>query len=185
MKKSRILVIALTVFLLVSAMNAGAQLRFDADIPWLLVVGANLQDLTGEPTSASVSLDKYTFPLPYLELAYQLTLDPLAIGIGLRTYTLVVAFAGWPMAYAELNLKPIVLRAEIGGFAFFTLGLIGNNLFVNDYTLRVLVPDLQASFEFTDWFRAGVGVTMIAPLGNFNNFGWAFYVNARFAILFK
>jgi hypothetical protein len=184
MKKSRIIVLALAAFLLVGALEAGAQVRFDADIPWLLSVGLNLSDVTGE-ASQSVDLGKYTFPLPYLELAYQFGGDPFALGIGVRSYTLLVAFAGWPMVYAELNLKPIVLRAEVGGLAFFTLGLIGNNLYVNDYTLKVMVPDIQASFAFTDWFRAGAGVLMVAPLGNFNNFGWAFYVNGRFVILAK
>jgi hypothetical protein len=184
MKKSRILVLALAAFLLVGAFSASAQVRLDVDIPWILTAGANVSSITGSQ-STNFDLSGYTFPLPYLELAYQFGLDPFAIGVGVRSYTLIVAFAGWPMVYVEANLKPIVLRAELGGFAFFTLGALGNNLFINEYTMRVMLPDFQASFAFTDWFRAGAGVILVAPVGNFNNFGWMGYINARFCLLFK
>ncbi len=183
MKKRWILAVALVAFLLVGAFSASAQVRLDVDIPWVITTGLQLEDLTGSP-SGNVSFSDYHYPLPYLELAYQFGLDPFALGVGIRTYTLLVEFAGWPMVYAELNLKPIVLRAELGGFAFFLFGFY-NDFALNDYTLKVMIPDLQVSWAITDWFRRGAGTLIVAPLGDFNNFGWVFYVNGRFAILFK
>ena len=60
-----------------------------------------------------------------------------------------------------------------------------NDFQCNGYTLKTLIPDVQVSYAFAPWFRAGVGVLAIAPLGNTNNFGWLFYINARFVLAFK
>ncbi len=184
MRKTRALLLAIIVLLTVGSMSAVAQVRLDVDVPWLIAAGATLGALTGDPSLNSVDLSQYHIPLPYLELAYQFGDGMFVGGVGLRTYTLIVEFMGWPMAYAEFNFNPLVLRAELGGFGFFLFGVI-NNFYINEYTLRVMIPDISASFAFTDWFRAGAGVMMLAPFGDLNNFGWLFYVNGRFSFLFK
>jgi hypothetical protein len=184
MSKLKILVLALALIMAFGAVNAGAQVRLDVDIPWLIAAGVTLEGPTGDPELASINLAEYHIPLPYLEIAYQFGDGFLTGGIGLRAYTLIVEFMGWPMGYVELNLAPVVLRAELGGGAFFLFGII-NQLYCTEYTLQVMIPDISASFAFTDWFRAGAGITMVAPIGNLDNFGWIFYIDARFAFLFR
>jgi hypothetical protein len=183
MFKKRVLILAIVALMTLGAANAGAQVRLDVQVPWLIAVGATL-DAFGSPQMESVNVSQLTIPLPMLELAYQFGGESLSFGVGIRTLTLLVEFFGWPMVYAEFALKPIVLRAELGGFAFFAFGVY-NDFLINQNTMQILIPDISAEFAFTDWFRAGAGVLMLAPAGNLNNFGWAFYVNARFSFLFK
>jgi len=186
MKRTIVLVIVVAALLVGITGAATAEVRLDFDIPWLLMVGLNTSDITGS-TSNSVDLSSYHFPLPYVELAYQFGAEDAFLrgGVGIRTYTLLVQFAGWPMGYIEVEpLQRLVLRAELGGFAFFLFGAY-NQLYLDSYTLKVLLPDFQASFEVAPWFRIGAGVLLIAPLGDFNNFGYVTYINARFALTWK
>jgi len=183
MKRKFVLGVVAAALLLGAVSEAGAEVRLDFDIPVILAAGVNIADLTGS-SSYSLNLSGLHIPLPYVELAYQFGGDTLRGGFGVRTYTLLVEFAGWPIGYMELELDRLILRAELGGFAFFLAGLY-NDFQLNSYTLQTLIPDLQVSYAFTPWFRAGAGVLAVAPFGNFNNFGWLFYVNARFALTFK
>jgi hypothetical protein len=188
MSRNRVLILVLAVFFALSTVNAGAQVRLDANVPWLLMAGFTLEALTGDPETASVDLSQWHIPLPHLALTYQFGGDFfIKGGVGLRIYPLIVEFAGWPIGYVELELKPVVLRAELGGLAFFAIGILPlpQVLYCDEYTLKVLIPDISAEFAFTDWFRAGLGVNMFAPFGNLNNFGWLFYINGRFTFLFR
>jgi hypothetical protein len=184
MKRRHILGVLAAVLLLGGAWQAAAQVRLDFDIPVILGARLNVSDLTGTST-VDLDLSNLHIPLPYLELAYQFGDGWLRGGVGVRSYTVLVEFVGWPMGYLELEpIDRLVLRAELGGFAFFFLG-VQNNFFVNDYTLKTLIPDFQVSYAIAPWFRIGGGVIGIAPLGNFGNSGWLFYINARFVLLFK
>ena len=183
MKRRLVLAVLAAALLLGAVSQAGAEVRLDFDIPIIMAAGVNISDLTGT-SSYSYDLSGVHIPLPYVELAYQFGGAPFRGGVGIRSYTLLIEFMGWPMGYVELDLSPIVLRAELGGFAFFLLGVY-NDFQLNSYTLKTLIPDVQVSYAFAPWFRAGVGVLAIAPLGNFDNFGWLFYINARFVLAFK
>jgi hypothetical protein len=183
MKRKLVIVVLAAALLFGAVSQAGAEVRLDFDIPVLLAAGLNISSLTGN-ASFNVDISGLHIPLPYIELAYQFGGGFLRGGFGLRTYTALVQFVGWPMGYIELQMEGLVLRGELGGFAFFLLGL-QNNLFVNDYTLRVLIPDVQLSYAFAPWFRAGMGILAATPLGNFDNFGYLFYINARFVLEFK
>jgi len=184
MKRKLTLIVVAAVLILGAAQNAAADIRLDFDIPWLLALGLNTADITGD-TSGSIDLSSYHIPLPYVEFAYQFGDGALRGGVGIRTYTILVEFAGWPMGYVELEpIDRLVLRAELGGFAFFLLG-IENHFYLDDYTLRVLLPDFQVSFALAPWFRIGAGVLLIVPAGDFNNFGYVTYINARFALTWK
>lgn len=186
MKRKIVVAVLAAVLLMGTVGTAAAEIRLDFDIPWLLMVGLNTSDITGS-TSNSVDLSSFHFPLPYVELAYQFGGEKefLRGGFGIRTYTLLIQFAGWPMGYVEVEpLDRLVLRAELGGFAFFLFGAY-NYLYIDSYTLRVLLPDFQASFAIAPWFRIGAGVLLIVPAADFNNFGYVTYINARFALTWK
>ena len=180
MKRRFVMAVLVAALLLGGVSQAGAQVRLDVDIPILIAAGVNLSDLTGT-TSYSLDLSSYHIPLPYLELAYQFGDESLHGGFGLRSYTLLVEFAGWPMGYVELEMDRLVLRAELGGLGFFLLGVY------NDFQLNLttLIPDGQVSYAIAPWFRVGAGVLAVTPLERLNNFGWLFYINARFVLLFK
>ena len=114
MKKKLVLVVLVAALFLGVTGTAMAEIRLDFDIPWLLAVGVNTSDVTGSTTN-SVDLSSYHFPLPYVELAYQFGEENAFIrgGLGLRTYTILIEFIGWPMAYVEVEpLERLVLRAE-------------------------------------------------------------------------
>jgi hypothetical protein len=183
MKRKLVLLVLAAALLLGATGTAVADIRLDFDIPVILMAGLQLSDVTGN-TSQNFDLSGSHIPLPYIELAYQFGDEFIRGGVGIRTYTLLVEFLGWPMGYVEVELDKLILRAELGGFAFFLLGIY-NDFYVNDYTLRVLLPDFQVSYAFAPWFRAGVGVLLIVPAGNFNNFGYLAYINARFALTWK
>jgi hypothetical protein len=183
MKRQLVLAVVAATLLLGATYEARAEVRLDFDIPVILAAGINASGLTGS-TSVSFDLSNMHIPLPYIELAYQFGGDPLRGGVGVRTYTLLVEFLGWPMGYVELELERFILRAELGGFAFFLLGAY-NDFQINSYTLRTVIPDFQLSYAIAPWFRLGAGVLALAPLGNFDNFGWMFYINGRFALTFK
>ena len=117
MKRRFVMAVLVAALLLGGVSQAGAQVRLDVDIPILIAAGVNLSDLTGT-TSYSLDLSSYHIPLPYLELAYQFGDESLHGGFGLRSYTLLVEFAGWPMGYVELEMDRLVLRAELGGLGF-------------------------------------------------------------------
>lgn len=183
MKRRLVLLVLVAALVFGAVSQAGAEVRLDFDIPVILAAGINVADLTGS-TSYSYDLSGLHIPLPYVELAWQFGGEGLRGGVGLRSYTLLVEFAGWPMGYIELQLEGLVLRGELGGFAFFLLGVY-NDFQLNSYTLKTVIPDIQISYAFAPWFRAGAGVLAVAPLGNFDNFGWLFYINARFVLEFK
>ena len=179
MKRCTLIVLAAALFL-GAVSHAGSEGRLDFDIPILIAAGINVSDLTNN-SSVDVDLSSYHLPLPYVELAYQFGTDELRGGVGLRSYTLLVEFAGWPMGYVEAEFDRLVLRAELGGLAFFLLGVY------NDFKFSVttMVPDLQVSYAIAPWFRLGAGVLAVAPLDTMKNFGWLFYINGRFVLTFK
>jgi hypothetical protein len=185
MKKKGLVVLLAVLLLCVSAAGAGAELRMDFNIPWLLAGGLQLAAIPGASglgTSADIS--NYHFIIPDFELSWQFGGAPLRGGVGVRAYSLLIETLGFPQAYIECDLDPIVLRAALGGGAFFMLGLY-SDFVINSDTLQVLIPDISAAWKVTDWFQLGAGFLALAPLGDLNNFGWVGYVNARFVLTFK
>jgi hypothetical protein len=95
-------------------------------------------------------------PIPEVGLSYQVPLGFIHLGVGIRALPLIVANVAWPNAYAEFNLGPVVLEAQVGG------GAIGYYIAGGKpglYTGAVLLPDVSV------WlapgpkrsFRIGVG----------------------------
>ena len=182
MKRKLVLVVLVAALLLGSTVTAGADVRLDVDVPWLLAAGLNLQNVTGSSGGVSVNLSNLHIPLPYFMLAYQSGDSFLRAGVGIRTYTVLVEFFGWPMGYVEVSFDKLVLRAEVGGLALFALGAFGNDLFVNHVPV---ISDFQIGYQILPWLRLGAGVLVGAPVTNLSSNVWAAYVNARFTFDFK
>ncbi|MCX7039286.1 MAG: hypothetical protein NT005_09180 [Spirochaetes bacterium] len=176
MKKRWVVVLLVVVLFLAGALGASAQLRLDGNISWPFLLGIELGDYGGTSSSA---ISSYAFLFPDIQLSYQFGGQVLRGGIGLRAFTLIIESAGWPIAYFEAELKPIVLRAEIGGGWFFAFGLANAST-----TARVVIADVSASWKLAEWFRLGVGGLAVAPFDATQNFGYAVYVNGRFTALF-
>jgi len=184
MKKTLVVAALAATLFLGAAGGAVADVRLDFDIPVILWAGLNVSDITGS-TAYSYDLSSLHIPLPYVELAYQFGDGFLRGGVGIRSYTILIEFVGWPVAYVEVEpVDRLILRAELGGFAFFMLGVV-NQLYLDNYTMSVLLPDFQASFAVAPWFRVGAGIIVVVPAGNVNNFGYLVYINARFALTWK
>jgi len=167
--------------ILLSALSAGAQVRLEGNLAWPLVVGINSSSTLFGGTS--VDLSKYYFLVPDFRVYYQFGDGLLDGGIGLRLPTLFVVSAIYPEAFVELNLKPLVLEATLGGllFGYFGLGVAGVS------AESMVLSDLNASFALTPWFRLGGGVYLIMPANSTfsQNFVYVGYLSARFIFLVK
>jgi hypothetical protein len=176
MRKRSVVVLLAVVLLLGGALTASAQLRLDGNISWPFLLGIELADYGG---TSSTGIADYAFLFPDVQLSYQFGGDVLKGGVGLRAFTLIIESFGWPIAYLEADLNPIVLRAEMGGGWFFAFGLASAST-----TARVVVGDFSAAWKLADWFRLGAGALLVAPFDAMDNFGYAVYVNGRFTALF-
>ncbi len=179
MKRKLVLVVLVAALLLGFTVTASADVRLDFDVPVILSAGLNVETLTGN-SSVKLDLSSLHIPLPYVMLAYQFGDAFLHGGVGIRTYTVLVEFFGWPIGYVEVELDRLIARAELGGLGFFALG-VANSFFTKD----LLVSDFQLSYAFFPWLRAGAGILFAPQLSNFGNNGWMFYINARFTFDFK
>jgi hypothetical protein len=181
MKRKIVIVVLAAAMLLGAVGSASADVRLDVDVPWLIAAGLNLQNITGSSGAVSVDLSSYHIPLPYIMLAYQFGDGFLRGGVGIRTYTVLVEFFGWPMGYVEASFDKLVLRAELGGLALFALG-IENDLLTQGVPM---ISDFQVGYAFFPWLRVGAGVLVGAPISDLSSNVWAFYINARFTFDFK
>jgi hypothetical protein len=179
MKRKLVLMVLVATLFLGATAAARADVRLDFDVPVLLSAGLNVSDLTGS-SAISFDLSNFHIPLPYAMLAYQFGDSFLRGGIGVRAYTVLIEFVGWPMGYVEVELDRLVLRAELGGFGVVALG-VTNSLLTTD----IVISDFQLGYAVFPWLRLGAGVLLAAPPSNFSNNGWLFYVNARFTFDFK
>ena len=179
MRKRRGIVLVAVVMLCVSALGASAQLRLDGNLSWPFYLGINLPGLT-TGVQGSTAISSYAFIFPELQLSWQFGSGALRGGVGLRAFTLILESFGWPDAWLELELKPFVLRADLGGGWFYAFGLANSSALG-----KVVIPQLDVSWKLADWFRLGVGALFIAPFDSPGNFGVAVYVGGRFIALFK
>jgi hypothetical protein len=179
MRKRYVVVLVAVVMLCVGAMGASAQLRLDGNLSWPFYLGINIEGLTSG-VQGSTDISKFAFLFPEVQLSWQFGDGALRGGVGLRAFTLIIESFGWPDAWLELELKPLVLRADLGGGWFYAFGLANSSA-----TASVILPQLDLSWKLADWFRLGAGALLIAPFDNPSNFGVALYVGGRFTALFK
>ncbi len=179
MKRRLIVMVVVAVLLCAVAFSAGAQFRLDFDVAWPVYAGIKFGDLG---ISGGTDIGQYLIILPMVEATYQFGEGPIRFGVGAKAVTFIVENVLWPNAFIEIELNPVVIRGDFGGFFFFAFGL-GNQLLDNSWTW--VVPQIDVGFKVNDWFRLSGGAIALAPFDNMNNFGFLLYVNARFTVLFK
>ena len=179
MKRNFVLLVLIAVLFSGAVGTATADVRLDFDVPVLLAAGLNVSSVTDNST-LDFDLSNLHIPLPFVSLAYQFGDSFLRGGIGVRSLIALVEFFGWPMGYVEVEMDRLVLRAELGGLGFFAVG-VGTTFFAQD----LLISDVQLDYAFYPWLRAGAGVLYGAPLSDFGNNLWMFYVNVRFTFDFR
>lgn len=183
-----------TLIALALIVPATAQLRFDVGLYKPLGVSVtNLPEADSElkTLSSSMASQIWLF-LPEARMTYQLDLEPLPLklGFGARAFSFLIIGAAWPNVFAELELGPIFVDAQIGGLAFgyYALNTVGGD-FGN-----VLFPDLSVWYGFGQKknFRVGGGITMFYAPDFVNDLAettgrtmipFVYYISGRFTIL--
>lgn len=161
--------------------GAFAQVRLDLaiDIPVILGISAESDDDT---INESINLlqDIGTFPFPTAMAAYQFSFGPLNAGVGLKGYSLILESVFWPVVYAEVDLSPIVIHANIGGLGFLYFGLGTGTT-----TSSLIIPDFHIAYKFGDTFRLGLGAMALNGIeGLGSTTPYAIYLTGRFSLLF-
>jgi len=181
-KKKILIAAAATVILFTAALTASAQVRLDIDLNWPVIGGIQLDPTIFGTSGSSIDLSQYHLLLPDLRLYYQFGEGFLQAGIGIRAYTLIIESLVFPEAFIEMNLKPFVISASVGGYLFGVIGIANTGS-----TADLILPDVSAYWAINNWFRIGGGVLMFAPLDASwtQNFGYVGYFGAKFSFLFK
>lgn len=175
MKRIPVLICLIVLF---AGVTANAQPRIDIGIDVPFYFGMTLPG--GDDVG---SFSDFTFLFPEITGSYVFNLGFINIGVGVRMFTFIVETFGWPNAFVELNLGPMVLSAQIGGGLLFAFGL-ANTV----ETGPIVVGDLTAAFTVTEWFRLGIGVLTIAEVdediafSDEGTFPFVVYAFAKFPI---
>ena len=181
MKKRWLLIAFAALLILAGAVSASAQLRLEGNLNWPLFGGIKLDPSVYGGSGGNVDLSQYHLLLPDFRIYYQFGGDGmLRGGVGARVYTVIFLSIIYPEAYLEVNLKPIVLEASLGGYLFGVFGLASSLS-----TASLLLPDLNVGWQIAPWFRLGAGMLFFTPLNaNWSqNFGYIGYLGARFIFL--
>jgi hypothetical protein len=167
------------ILVMLCAVISFAQPRIDLGIDVPFLFGINFSGSGGSNVSA---FSQFTALLPEFAIHYVIDLELIKIGLGVRMFTFIIESIGWPNAFVEVNLDPLVLSAELGGGLYFLFGLYNTA-----GTMPLLLGDISAAFKFTDWFRIGIGVFTIGegdPAIAFSDEGvlpYAVYAFAKFS----
>ncbi len=161
--------------------SAFSQFRLDMGFKMPLKMGVNFSDSSGVDDTSVDIINNYKFLFPEVSGTYQFDLGPLKLGAGLQMYTLILESIAWPMAFAELDLSPVVINAKIGGLAYMLFGVI-NQADTRDF----IIPELNAYFKLGKSFRVGGGV-MVFTSKNFatDALPYALYLAGSFSTTFK
>jgi hypothetical protein len=168
-----------TIFVAALAAPSMAQMRLDIGIDVPKGVGNALP--SGIDSGVSDFLSKAFIPFPEAALYYQWDLGMIKLGAGVRAYTVILASVLWPNAFAEFDLGPLAVEAQIGGgiFAYYavTSGGIESG--------KVFFPDLSAWYAFGQKriFRLGCGAMgILLPDQSTGSLPFVFYLGAKAAI---
>jgi hypothetical protein len=142
---------------------ASAQMRIDLGLWKPLGIGfTEAPDVNSELEEVNdVISSQLWLMIPEIGAYYEFNLEPLPLrfGVGVRALTAIVATVGYPNAFAELELGPVEIMAQVGGLAF---GYYVLNTFGGDFG-AVFFPDLSAWLALGQKksFRIGGGMTML------------------------
>jgi len=178
MKKSLFLVLALIAL----SGTAFAQLRIDAGVSMPVRINVALEGTTLEIGSDIGNFLAGTiFPIPEGAVHYQFDLGVVKLGLGARAFSFILETIVWPNAFAEIDLGPVVLEAQLGGGAFLLFGLVSDAQFG-----EVFFPDLSAWLKFgtDDSVRIGAGVIGLYLPDQTSRLPLAFYLGGKIATTF-
>ena len=169
----------MAIFAAALAAPTAAQGRLDLGIDIPKGIGNALP--SGVDASVSDFLAKAFIPFPEAAIYYQWDLGLIKIGAGARAYTVILASVAWPNAFAELDLGPLAVEAQIGGgiFAYYAVTAGGIQ------TGKVFFPDLSAWYAFGQKriFRLGCGAMgILLPNQDTSGIPFVFYLGAKAAI---
>jgi hypothetical protein len=188
--KRLILVLAITAAVIVPA---SAQMRIDLGLWKPLGIGfTQVPEVNSELEKANdVISSQIWLMIPEVGAYYEFNLKPLPLkfGVGVRALTAIIATAGYPNAFAELELGPLEIEAQIGGlfFGYYVLNTIGGEFG------KVFIPDLSAWLALgkNKSFRIGGGATMLYAPDAVNELNdssgrtvipFIYYASAKFVI---
>ena len=161
-----------------------AQIRLDLAIEVPVILGVKAEsDNVDINESINVLNDIGTFVLPTGMAAYQIPVGPVNAGIGIKGYSLLIESVVWPVIYAELDLSPFVIHANVGGLQFLWFGIIPD---INGLKgSSVIIPDFHVAYKFGKTFRLGIGAMAITGIKGLEGITpYNIYLTGRFSILF-
>lgn len=171
----------LVAFLLVAVLavpSAFAQFRADIGINAPFLVGIEVVNEAGEPEPYQIPA---FLPIPYAQIAYNFNLGMVNLGLGLKAYTAIIASMLYPVAYAEIDVDPIVISATLGGGFYAFLVLTESTA---DFA-PLLIPDLSVHFKLGKSFRLGLGaLTFYNSEIEQDIFPYLIYFSAKFTLDF-
>lgn len=174
MKRAVIIVVLAAVLALAAASPVFAQGKGQTDITLQVPYRFGIVDEGSDYSDVA----KYAFLIPELRMAYYFGNDLIKVGPGIRLFTVIVESVVYPLVSVELDLDPVVINANVGGYAFFFFGLY------NDIgTGGVYLPELSIAYKLTDTIRLGTGAILFtAPeaTDDFDSFGYIGTVFMRF-----
>jgi hypothetical protein len=178
MKKS----IALALALVALGGAAFAQLRLDAGVIMPVRVSVALDGSSLEIGSdVGNFLAGTLFPFPEGAAHFQFDLGTVKLGVGARAFTFILETIIWPNAFAEVDLGPVVLEAQLGGGAFLLFGLVSKAQLG-----EVFFPDLSAWFKIgaKRSIRLGGGVIGLYLPDQTSRLPLTFYLGGKIALVF-
>jgi hypothetical protein len=126
---------------------------------------------------------QFAFFIPEVDAYWQFAFDPIRFGLGLRLisfFTLINILT--PEIWCELHFDPIVIRASIsGGLAGLIIPLVGYTEFTAG---PIIVPDVNVGIKLAEFFRFGVGCTIITNFNYPEDYFFSIYGFARFTFTF-
>ncbi len=176
-------IVMVGIIILIFVPGVFAQIRLDLaiDVPWKIGISSDTDsDFVNDSVDVIDTIG--TLPFPEASLVYQYTFDtiPLHVGGGLRVFSWILISGGWPIVYAEMDLDPVVIHANIGGLGFFYFGLLSGST-----TSSILIPDLHIAYKFGETFRLGIGAMAFTGIDEFEGSNpYTLYLTGRFSILF-
>ncbi|MBN2352388.1 MAG: hypothetical protein JXD23_07455 [Spirochaetales bacterium] len=174
MKKILLIAALLSVIAIGSASAQAVQFRMDANLSVPVYWGYFSTTFGG--TYGEVM--QFAFVIPEFDAYVQLNMGMFRMGLGFRLFTIILESAAVPDIYFELNIDPIVIRLGCSGGAFMLFGLVS----AGPEFGPVIAPDLYVGFKFVEFFRAGIGCTVIMDLNYPDTGVFVPYVNAKLVI---
>ncbi len=170
------------VILIASAIIVPAAAQARLDVGFLAPRGLGVSTSGGTDTTLGKTMADWPFiPIPEVGLYYQFDLSMVKVGLGARCFTALIESFAWPNAYAELDLGPAAIEAQIGGGLFVLFGAAGTST----GTGAVFFPDLSAWLKIgkKGILRLGGGaIGLYAPDALADNILFLVYLGGKAAI---